>query len=196
VFGPRSPGQQPRYEAPWCATAISVEGSASEGKPSCDVFTPGTGPRGRPGVATGADCLAWAGDSTAVVACDSRLLAADLATEEDLEEDSISVTVRGRAGAVRAEPSETAGVTQLVDKPVAAPATVILSGAVSDAIVRARQPLGRRPKDEVELRFFDLGLEPGDSARVRLRYVEGRVRAVLVTELGEVVQPSEAVRTP
>ncbi|MDP9228633.1 MAG: hypothetical protein M3M99_06205, partial [Actinomycetota bacterium] len=182
--GPFSPGQQERYQAPWCTQLVAPNGRDFRPK-SCDVITPGSGTAANPGVVTGSDCQTWSGALAAVVACDAQTLASTLANDQSPEADTISIAIDG----VERGRTATRGISQVVGKPIQARENITVRGRVSDLTVRARQPLGRRPKDYALARFTSVGLEPGRPATARVRYRDGRVRVSLLLPSGEVLTP-------
>ena len=190
--GPLSPGQQRRYESPWCAHSVSPGGQIDE-KPSCDVLTPGTGTQGRPGVATTDDCQAWAGVSTAVLACDAATLAEALASDEEGDRGEIAIEIEG-AGRLAAtvEDSETAGVAQYLGDPLRAPSRVKVSGQVSDIVIRARPAAGSDQEDLVEASFTGLEIDAHQAAAVRIRERQGQVRVKLFLPGGQVLRAPPA----
>jgi hypothetical protein len=187
--GPLSPGQQKRYDSPWCAHDVSPDGQIAE-QPTCDVLTPGAGAEARPGVATAADCQAWAGVSTAVLACDAATLAEVLASDEESDESGIAIEIKEpRRPVKRAEDSETAGVAQYLGKPLRAPSSVRITGRVSDIVIRARPPIGSGQKDLFEATFTGLAIGPEEQVTARIRERDGQLRVTLLLPNGEVLLP-------
>ena len=189
MFGPRTPGLQARYKAPWCSRPVSPDDRGFLESVNCDVFTPGAKSEATPGVATDADCLAWSA-TAAVVACGRQSLANDLATEEEVEAAPISITVR-RPGQPKqtAEPSETAGLRQFKGKPLRDGSRVWIEGAVSDVILLVQPPRGVRPKRPFEARFTGIQLSPGPPAVIRVQYLEGKPQVSLEKPNGQLLYP-------
>jgi hypothetical protein len=187
--GPLSPGQQKRYDSPWCAYDVSPDGQIAE-QLTCDVLTPGAGTQARPGVATAADCQAWAGVSAAVLACDAATLAEALASDEESDQAGIAIEVKEAGQPVRrAEDSETAGVSQSLGQPLRAPSRVRITGRVSDIVIRARPPIGSGQEDFVEATFTGLAIGPEEQVTARIRERDGQLRVTLLLPSGDILLP-------
>jgi hypothetical protein len=185
--GPLSPGHQPRYKAPWCHHPISPDGEASMESVTCDEETPGEGRETEPGVATKADCQAWAGPLSVVTACDNHLLAAALEDDEDRGKGGIRVEVSER-GAARPSSgqSDTPGVAQLLGEPLRPPGNVVVRGRVSEVLVRAQTP----SEGSVQAGFTNLSLLPRQKARIEILDDRGKIRFRLFPQSGRKLKPA------
>ena len=139
------------------------------------------------GRASDADCAAWSGQLAVLVACDRETLARGLATEPGRELPSPRVEIDGTAvGEV-----DIAGVSQVTrDEPLRPGQTVIVTGAVTDIIVKAAA------NQEVREARFGPGELTGERAVITIEALEG-VPVISLQEPGEeAVAPKEELVRP
>jgi hypothetical protein len=168
---PASPGQQSRFQAPWCSTVNGVL--------TCD------------GVAQG--CSDWLGPLVAALACDPQALGSGLTTPKSLPTGDLRLTV-ARPGPTSRDTSSatTRGIVQDLGPPLKPGSQLTVSGAG-----RGTQLLVRARKSEqlLEARFDPFSTEhQGETFLVRISARHGRPLARGLRPGGAVVEPVEQRR--
>jgi hypothetical protein len=186
VGAPPSPSQQLRFHDPWCAQLLDLANSKGTAHETCDQPTPGLGVAATAGLATNADCEGWSGQLASLVACDQDRLAGRLATAPT----DTPTQIRLGFDHTSASDSSTPGVAQLVGKPLRAGDHVIISGTVTNIIVRMR---GKG--EAVQATFDGLSLNAGSRSVLRVETRGGRsIGASLRLANGSAVTPRDVVR--
>jgi hypothetical protein len=141
---PQSPGRQPRYQAPWCSTAMGVW--------TCD---------GSPQT-----CDEWLVPLVAALACNPQALTAGLRAVQERPSGGPVLVINPSDGSASKVSSTTPGIVQGLADPLKPGSRVTIAGrapADEQLLVRARQ--GRYV---VEARFDHLGLEKGGTREVEI----------------------------
>lgn len=167
---PDSPGQQTRFQFPWCSTQ-------GNGGSICDGAVQG--------------CGDWLGPGVAALACDPMALAQGLVTPEQLSPGGLELKVVAREGAKPDRNSATTrGIVQALGEPLGPGGQVVVSGAGlnTEILVRARVGLNL-----VEARF-DVPSASEGALTIAVSDVKGLPVALGATAGGAKVEAVEARR--